>query len=407
MRDWIHKLQLTGALALGSVPVAAMLFAYTVPELLDWAWVYPAAYLLLTAIGIRIPGKWRLLYGILGMLLPVVGGFALAGDCWLPVLGANLFYGGLFLGSLTMGRWPLDWELPALPRIMGFVLHLAGQLVLFSDGLKPEPVLGAWKPWLRLCFLGYILLTVLSMNRDSMNNASDEKRSVSQGMRRKNTVMTLGLFGLAMLASLIPYIYDWIKQLVLWVVMLILRLLAFLTPEQQTGGPPSSGAEPEGLGPMEETEPSLLARILEIVAMVLAAIAVLALLVFLAVWLFKRVKRLLKRLWGLLERYAAAVSEDYQDEITDTRMDSDGQRISGSRRQRLRKTDRKGPMNPGEDIRHRYQRLLRRHRDWTPDTTARENIPEEMAALYEQARYSHHAPTEAEAEQFRSGTKGL
>lgn len=407
MRDWIHKLQLAGSLALGSVPVAAVLFAYAAPGVLDWAWVYPAAYLLLTMIGIRIPGRWRLFYGILGILLPVGAGLSLAGAYWLPVLGANLFYGLLLLWSLTMSRWPLNWELPALPRIGGFVLHLAGQLVLFSDGLKPEPMLGAWKPWLRACFLGYILLTVLSMNRDSMNSASDEKRSVSQGMRRKNTVMTLGLFGLAMLASFIPYIYDWIKRLVLWVVMLVLRLLALLTPEQQTGGNQTSGAEPEGFAPMEESEPSLLARILEIVAMVLAAIAVLALLFLLARWLFQKLKLLLRKLWRLMERYAAAVSEDYQEEITDTRKDSEERRIAGSRGLGLRKTGRKGPMNPGEDIRYRYQRLLRRHRDWTPDTTARENIPEEMATLYEQARYSHHTPTEADAEQFRSGTKGL
>ena len=64
-------------------------------------------------------------------------------------------------------------------------------------------------------------------------------------------------------------------------------------------------------------------------------------------------------------------------------------------------------MSPGERIRDRYLRLLRKHPDWTAHTTARENIPEELATLYERARYSAHNPTEGEAEQFRSGTKGL
>lgn len=407
MKEMLRKLQLIGALALGSVPVVPVLFAYTVPELLPFAWVYPAAYLIVSMIGIRIPGKWRLLYGTVTAAALVFGPLAAAGPFLFPVLAANAVYGALFLWSLTLAGWPADWELPAIPRILGFAVHVVGQLVVLFASLETTPALASCVPGLRWSFLAYILLTLLSLNRDSLNNASDEKRSVSQGMRRKNTLMTLGLFGLAALASFIPYIYDWVKGLILWLVAMLLRLLAWLTPEQQTGTAPAPEGTPEGLPPMEESDPSLLARILEIAAMVIGGVLVLGLLGFLVYWLGRKLRGLLRRLWTMLERYAAAASEDYQDEITDTRRDPEGERLVRARRPGLRRGDRRGPMSPGEAIRHRYLRLLRRHPEWTAATTARENIPEEMAGIYEQARYSGHALTEGEAERFRSGTKGL
>ena len=108
----------------------------------------------------------------------------------------------------------------------------------------------------------------------------------------------------------------------------------------------------------------------------------------------------------MLERYVAAVSEDYEDEIKDTRMESEGERIIKKRRQSVWKKEQ-APANPGENIRFRYRQLLRKHPQWTANTTARENMPEELAELYEQARYSSHPVTESQAVRFSAKSKDL
>jgi len=98
-------------------------------------------------------------------------------------------------------------------------------------------------------------------------------------------------------------------------------------------------------------------------------------------------------------QYFAVASQDYVDEITDTR--EDGGEVSGSLLARIRRmaVSERG-MSPAGRIRHRYRVLLRRHPDWHASRTARENLPEETAALYEAARYSGREVSEEEAERF-------
>lgn len=401
-----RKIQSLMAMALGSVPVAVLLFFYLCPALLPWAWVWAGAYLLLSAAGLRMPGKWRLLYGILLTAAGLTAAVLLGRGVMLPVMVATVFYEVLFLWSLTIGGWHGDWELPPLFRIGCFVIHLVGQAAVFVDGLGQQ-AFGVHGTLLRAACMAYLLLTVLSLNRESMDTASGGHRTVSRTIRRKNTAMTLGLFGLGIAASFIPKIYDWLKMLIANLVALVLWLLSHLLPEQQTGTPGGSEGMPGGLPPVEETEQSLLSRILELVGLVLGGLLLLGLLCKVLVFLWRKLKQLLRWLWGRLEGYAAAVSEDYQDEITDTRRDHDGASRFGTKRREQKSRNRKEPMSPGERIRYRYLRLLRKHPNWTVQTTARENIPPELASLYERARYSAHTPTEGEAEQFRTGTKNL
>jgi hypothetical protein len=62
-------------------------------------------------------------------------------------------------------------------------------------------------------------------------------------------------------------------------------------------------------------------------------------------------------------------------------------------------------MEPGQRVRYRYRRLLKKHPEWTQDKTARENLPEDPAGIYERARYSRDTVTEEEAKQFASDIK--
>ena len=108
-------------------------------------------------------------------------------------------------------------------------------------------------------------------------------------------------------------------------------------------------------------------------------------------------------LWGALERYGAAVSEDYIDEITDTRETGDASRS----RSRFGASKPKAPKGgtPGERVRYRYKLLLWKHPEWNRGATAREKLPPDAADIYERARYSPHPVTEEEAEAFQKSER--
>ena len=62
-------------------------------------------------------------------------------------------------------------------------------------------------------------------------------------------------------------------------------------------------------------------------------------------------------------------------------------------------------MPPDQRIRDRYQRLMQKHPEWDSGSTARENLPESAAPLYERVRYSPYPVTEEDAQQFAAETK--
>ena len=115
-------------------------------------------------------------------------------------------------------------------------------------------------------------------------------------------------------------------------------------------------------------------------------------------FLLRRALILARRLLARLRAYAAVVSDDYSDEITDTRSE-DGRRDEYLRRRRGRRTSSPAPSAPGARIRWRYARLLARGK-WASSSTARENLPQEAAALYERARYSDLPVSKEDADRF-------
>ena len=64
-------------------------------------------------------------------------------------------------------------------------------------------------------------------------------------------------------------------------------------------------------------------------------------------------------------------------------------------------------LDPGKRIRYRYMRLLMKHKDWHAGKTARENLPDNAASLYERSRYSKHPITEEDAQQFITDVKSV
>ena len=139
-------------------------------------------------------------------------------------------------------------------------------------------------------------------------------------------------------------------------------------------------------------------------AKVLAILFVIAalLLLFLLRQTLRLLIALIRKITSRLSMYMSTASQDYVDEITDTR--EEGGEASGSLLSRLRRSlSRVNEKNltPAQRIRYRYRLLLRRHPDWPQSHTARENLPPESASLYEAARYSGQEITEQDAETFK------
>ena len=110
----------------------------------------------------------------------------------------------------------------------------------------------------------------------------------------------------------------------------------------------------------------------------------------------------------MMRRYAAAATEDYDDEITDTREDGERGRnmpLQALRRRLALGDDRSLP--PAERLRRRDARLRRKHADWQDSRTARETLPDDAARLYERARYSEHPVTGEDADQFARDTRSV
>lgn len=114
--------------------------------------------------------------------------------------------------------------------------------------------------------------------------------------------------------------------------------------------------------------------------------------------LWKTAKKFLQR---ILEG-ANTVAADFEDEVTDTRQEDREQ----NRESRARETQSVPlGLTPTQRIRRRYRSLQTRNPKWGQSSTARENLPEDAAALYEKARYSSHTVTEKDAENFKNKTK--
>ncbi len=407
MRERFRKFQLIASLALGSAPVAVLLFAFLWSELISWAWVYPVAYGVFCVLGACVPAKARLLYGILVSVASVTLSVLFADQfAWYPILIVDALYLALFLWSLTIFSWPSNWELSEILRLICVAIHLAAQFAISMDRAKSQPLLTAQAPGLHAAFVALLFLLPFAMNRGSINNASTKTRQVPEGMRRKNTVMTFVLVAFACVLSFVPYIYNWIKNLIVWLGGMLLSLLWAKPSEQQTPSIVPNTETMEQMGPAVENEISPLTPIMNAIFFILGVLVVTGFLVLLIVKLTRKLRKIMRNVWSMLERYVSAVSEDYEDEIKDTRMESEGERIIKKRRSPVWKKEQ-APTNPGENIRFHYRKLLRRHPQWTANTTARENMPEELAELYEQARYSSHPVTESDSARFCAESKDL
>ncbi len=406
--DFRRKLQHPLLLALLGFPLTWLMLQGTGAAVLPWVYFFPAAYALLAWACILTPGKRRVLAGFAGAaLLAGLGAFA-AKNAGPGVFLPAAMYIGLLFAALPIGGWPREKEMNIGWHVVTVLTHVLLQLLMDGSRRLGPDIYAAARTPLLVSFLLSALLIVLALNRASLESASMSRRKVPLVMRRANKVIVIALLLLGVLVAAIPLIGSALGTVWNFIMHLLAILGTFLStimPQKQPGGGPAappSEADSFGLGPANE--PSALALLMEKVIGVAALIVLAVGLFFFLRMVGKKLIRLLKELWGHWSRYSAAASEDYEDEITDTRDEPDVEREGLlSRLRRIVPEDEKG-RTPNERVRSRYRRLKGK-RDWSKASTARETLSADAATLYERARYGGETLTDREAEAFREGTK--
>lgn len=413
-RDFLRKAQFPLAIAMGTLPVALLILHGFCPDLLARLWIFPCGYVLLSWVCLLLPGRFRLLPGIAGAAGFVVLGLHLLpeGHHFLALL-LPLMYAILTLCTLPMAGWDRDMELHPTWLVIFALGHAVGQF-LVNIGRKAGtfPVFESAATALLLCFIGCLALCLLSLNRSTMQSASMGRQRIPVGMRRRNIIFSMAILLLILLLSAAPQIIRAVEQAgdaLLRVIWAVLSFLASLMSRSSSGGGGGGGGDMDlsELGG-EVAEPSLFAVFMEKVAFVVAIIAVVALLVFAAVKLYQKLRILLRYIAQRLSHYAHSASEDFEDEITDTRDEGERERISlmDTLRRRMLLVDEK-KLTPAQRVRHRYLRLMLKHPEWHAGRTARETLPPDAASLYERVRYSEEDVSAEEADAFAQQTKSL
>ena len=149
-----------------------------------------------------------------------------------------------------------------------------------------------------------------------------------------------------------------------------------------------------------------LPAVLETIMLYIGAVIAIAFFGWILFRLGKKILQLARESWDLLGKYLSASSEDYVDEVSDTRDMSDAERIRGRRRRHIRYKD-DPTLPPSDQVRRRYQYLKHDHKEWTPGSTARENLPRLAAVIYEHARYSERSVSSEESRAFIDMVKDL
>lgn len=408
IREFFRKSQFPILIGLGTYPVAACAAAYFAPGLLTLTWVFPVVYAALAILALLLPTKPRTALGVLGVLL-LVAPCAL----YLPImeLGVALLivamYSVLLFWSLQLSAWEPGRELGAGWIGICFAINLVGYSFTWLEPRLAPVALG-----LKLELFFFVLLAMLSMNRGSLNLASGESRGFTVAMRRKNLLLTIGMFGVALLFALLPSLFQLVVGIFTWIARLIAWLrsmLASMIPEETTVETTIAAtiAPTRGEGWMDAVlEDKEVYQHSESMNVMMTAIVLVVMIPVMLAALYGIGKLLfhgVQRLVALISRAANAQTEDFVDEITDTREDARYAHSGDTQPRRV--VPVLGRMSPAERIRYRYRRLMGKHPEWKEHNTVRETLAEEAAELYERARYSDHPVTDLDAERFQKETK--
>ena len=421
---FLRKSQFPLMIALGLLPAAVLIVQHNAPEALGALSILVPGYVLAAWLCMLLPGKIRLPAGLAGCALLMATGFktlpitqSVSGvDGSTVSVGQGVFTAAvplllcfLLLYSLRFAAWPHDREIAFNWYAAGVIAHLFILIVIRAARMDGSPAWEPIEPLLTAAFAAFLLLALLSMNRVTIVSASLGRQQAPPSMRRRNAVLTVAILLLTLFIAAFPAIARLLERTWSSVLHAVGSVIAWIARLLEPDALPSGGGAPgSGMLPLaaEAAQPGLLAKILELLATLISIAAVILFAAFAVRFLIRKAAALYRALRAHLARYMASASQDYIDEITDTR--EEGGETSGTLLERIRRnfafvSERR--LSPEARIRYRYRLLLRRHPDWHSSRTARENLAHSAAHLYEQARYSGQAMSGEQADQFAKDIK--
>ena len=414
-RNFLQKLQIFLILALGTAPVAILSIALFAKHLLAYAWVLPTIYLFFALFSLKMPGKLRILYGVVGMLLMLLVAFLVPNESKgtrTVTLAITAFYGILLIVSLQIAGWEQEQELPIKYAGYCLALHMLGQFLMVVDKTY-EKVWVQVNPWLTATLFLFVGLVMLSLNRASIKAVTEKRQGYSAAIRGKNLLLTVALFVIALLASCIPSmigtvafavwrISDWVNK-----ILSSLRPDLGLTVPTETQMSTTEPGEMETL-PYEPADP-LVSDITYTVLIILGIVILTPIVILALIRICKALRKLTRSLWNWLQFTLVSASEEgYEDEITDTRDDYEQEPTSKKRSDRIRAAFvNEQKLSAQQRVRYYYRRLALKHGEWKQGNTARETLPTGAAEIYERARYSSHPVSDEDAAVFKKNTKKI
>lgn len=396
MRTRIERCLAPLLIATGTLPLPALLGCSCGENLLLWTMGYFMAACLCT----QVRGRWRMAAGA-GL------GAAMGAACimrFVHVMQPVVLLVGAGYVILLLAGLPAQRDMTHAAVFAGVAVHALGQIFLgLAEGGDSAAQYAPARLPMLLGLMVFLAFALLALNRAGLRAALPDGKTMPVTIRRRNQVLVWLMLALALLISLIPALgqllekaWEWLRRAIVAVV----RWLFSLQMGQSTGG--TGGSAPEMGLPGEAAEPSALALWLE-KALLIVAMAVLVLAVAWAAYkLWKKLLVLVRWLLKRLQSYAASASEDYVDEMQDTRpQGEEGFSLKRLRRRSLTARELSA-LPPRERVRARYGQLRLKHPDWADSATARQTLPENKARIYERARYSDHEITEEDAQAFHS-----
>lgn len=403
--ELLRKIQLLSVVAFTVYPLHWICAAWKGGDLIAYTWLFSLTFLLLGTLALFMPGKLRIAYGVAVCIVTFAVSYLVCGmELRMDLLLQLTLFSLQLLWSLQIASWDRRTEIPGFCISLGIVAHLVGQILLLAQWGE---LYAGWM--LKLSFYAFVLMTMLSANRASLVLASGKRGSVPASIGRRNVLLVVSVFVLSLAGGLIPSAFvlvkDTLMKALLWISGTIAQILSRVDtsggePYDETASRPQE-AVGEGGGYALNLPP-----ILETIILYIGAAISVAFLLWAAYRVIRKLMKAARESWNLFGKYLSAASEDYVDEITDTRDTGSSENIRV--RRRIPRRYREDPsLPPEEQVRRRYRHLKLTHPEWSPGSTAREKLPKSAAAVYERARYSEHPVSAEEAALFHRDLEEL
>lgn len=407
--ELIRKCQFPMMITFGGMPVIMILLSFVIPDVVPYAWILPFAYGILQTICLFTPGKWRLRSGIAGaLILAGIGAWYCFMFFHVLILIFTALYIFVLFWGLQIAGWTEEEENFTFCHIFGFSAHIVGHILVIYRNILNDPIFDAAEPWMLWSFIIFAVVAMLSMNRNNLfSAAANGRQKIPHKMRWVNLVLTILLFVVALLIALMPSIVEAITSAWNWFVDALGDFLIWFVEDvlYQEQDPVYETTPGENQGSLGGNNSEGKVGFMEILMYISSPILVGASFLLILFALYRALRAMIPRIIESIKQHAATVSDDYIDEVTDTR-DTDENNRTVSLKEKIQILSvNESKLSPDQRIRHRYLRLMLKHPEWSAGHTARQNLPDESARIYEKTRYSHHPVTEDDAAQFVSGTK--